>query len=376
MTYVIQVNLMCIIILATMYFALKRNTVKTSQVNLNMLILVCVIMCVADILAWGYQGSDKPYSYAVLHISNMVYYASITAACYIWRLYVTERVAPHVENPRRFKAITAIPLAIMCLIIIINPWAGWLFTIDSANEYARGSGVVIHWVISYGYLLLSTLLVFRAIRTAETKIRRDELRPMLLFILWPLLASLLQVVFFGLTTMQCGITLGIITITLRNLRSEITTDDLTELNNRGAFDKFTTDRIRLGGKQLISVMMCDIDKFKTINDTFGHSVGDIALINVGKVLRDACKETRSNAFLCRYGGDEFVFCSMGEENDFGKIKDYVTESLSTQEHSRVLPIKLSMSFGTASGVCETYSDFEKLMVAADENMYQNKKLRA
>jgi diguanylate cyclase len=83
------------------------------------------------------------------------------------------------------------------------------------------------------------------------------------------------------------------------------TDPLTGLANRLAYDeRLNLEIARWKRYQTpLSLMVCDIDHFKKINDTFGHKSGDKTLILIGQLLSDHCRETD---FICRFGGEEFV----------------------------------------------------------------------
>ena len=89
------------------------------------------------------------------------------------------------------------------------------------------------------------------------------------------------------------------------LEFEITKDNLTGLNNRRAYNEKITEilvHIRRYGSSA-SLMVCDIDHFKKINDTYGHKVGDLALKKLASLLKE---RMRANDFIARYGGEEFV----------------------------------------------------------------------
>ncbi|MBL1321290.1 MAG: GGDEF domain-containing protein [Methylophaga sp.] len=82
-------------------------------------------------------------------------------------------------------------------------------------------------------------------------------------------------------------------------------DKLTGLNNRGAFDKSLKREIDLAQRQHspMSLVMLDIDFFKAVNDTYGHSAGDLALKKLAKSLTDSM---RASDIAFRYGGEEFT----------------------------------------------------------------------
>jgi len=95
------------------------------------------------------------------------------------------------------------------------------------------------------------------------------------------------------------------------------TDSLTNLYNRRAFDEFMTESIDKCAKrtQPVSLIFIDIDKFKTFNDTYGHQVGDQALIAVAKIIRHCVLDYKTNipteAYTARFGGEEFAIVIPG-----------------------------------------------------------------
>ncbi len=80
-------------------------------------------------------------------------------------------------------------------------------------------------------------------------------------------------------------------------------DPLTAVANRRSFDNELVNFTALGGERPWALLMCDIDHFKRVNDTFGHPVGDIVLREVARLLRD---ELRGSDRIARYGGEEFA----------------------------------------------------------------------
>lgn len=99
--------------------------------------------------------------------------------------------------------------------------------------------------------------------------------------------------------------MGRVEASRRTLEESSRRDPLTMLTNRAALldvaDRLL-EPIRDGGGRLV-VMFADLDRFKTVNDTLGHSAGDRVLCQVSKLLRESIRETD---VVARYGGDEFV----------------------------------------------------------------------
>lgn len=92
---------------------------------------------------------------------------------------------------------------------------------------------------------------------------------------------------------------------LENVRKEAMTDSLTGLNNRKSFDEQIEDihKYAVNDKKIFSLVMLDIDHFKSFNDDFGHQVGDQVLRLVARTIKNGVK---GRDIPCRYGGEEFA----------------------------------------------------------------------
>jgi len=99
---------------------------------------------------------------------------------------------------------------------------------------------------------------------------------------------------------------------VRQLRREVTLDPLTELHNRRHLEHVLKREISFAQREGHSVgtILVDLDRFKQLNDTFGHAAGDAALRAVGEFLRS---RLRAYDIACRYGGDEIVVVVPGAD---------------------------------------------------------------
>ncbi len=131
------------------------------------------------------------------------------------------------------------------------------------------------------------------------------------------------------------------------LEKQATTDSLTGLYNRrylyDLFPKLLSDATRQG--KTITFILADLDKFKIINDKYGHIVGDQVLTHVAGIMRDCC---RTSDFVFRVGGEEFLVLITGDIND-GKIVAEKIRNKIEQSPLRTgdLLLLLSSSFGVA-----------------------------
>jgi len=149
-------------------------------------------------------------------------------------------------------------------------------------------------------------------------------------------------------------------------------DKLTGLYNRKAYDQKIVESIANHTRYNVpsSLMFCDIDFFKKINDTFGHKVGDLALKKLASLLKE---KLRVNDFISRYGGEEFaVILPHTSLNDAQKaaegLRSYIDKALFSYNNKT---ISLKISIGISS--FKKDDNAETVMERADSALYLAKK---
>jgi two-component system, cell cycle response regulator len=154
------------------------------------------------------------------------------------------------------------------------------------------------------------------------------------------------------------------------LSEQATTDPLTRLKNRRAFFAQGEQNVALSKrhKTELSVLLLDIDHFKTVNDRFGHQAGDEALVTVAGLLTGLL---RGGDMLARIGGEEFA-ALLPETNRLGaavlaeRIRA-VIEKADFRHDGQHIP--LTVSIGMASLGAETVDRLEELLNIADRRLY-------
>jgi diguanylate cyclase (GGDEF)-like protein/putative nucleotidyltransferase with HDIG domain len=152
-----------------------------------------------------------------------------------------------------------------------------------------------------------------------------------------------------------------------------TTDYLTLLPNaRSLFLRLDSELSRSKrNAEALTVLVCDVDGFKQINDHFGHLEGNKVLRHVADVLRANCREYD---YVARMGGDEFVILLAGSDREsvYQRIAEFQTISCDTLESVASLGI-IRLSIGEAF-YPEDGTDAEQLLAEADRRMYKSKHL--
>jgi diguanylate cyclase (GGDEF)-like protein len=161
---------------------------------------------------------------------------------------------------------------------------------------------------------------------------------------------------------------------IEHLEQLSVTDELTGIRNRRGL-KMSLGRLlattaRYNEEAVLGFI--DLDGFKTINDTYGHSAGDMALRQVAKTLK---AQTRSSDIIARIAGDEFAVVLTRCAPDQGKIRmrnlqRIINKSVITFNGVKIA-LECSMGIRPFSGI----TDPEELINAADTAMYHDKEMR-
>lgn len=148
------------------------------------------------------------------------------------------------------------------------------------------------------------------------------------------------------------------------------TDLMTGLYNRGSGEKIISDLLKERAGGLLCLIDCD--KFKTINDTYGHSIGDKVIIAIAENLQKSC---RDKDVILRLGGDEFAIFMPGmlqkasAEKFFERLFENIGQIKMTEMQGKSIEISQGACFYHES---EEIS-FDYLYRKVDRAMYQSKK---
>ena len=160
-----------------------------------------------------------------------------------------------------------------------------------------------------------------------------------------------------------------IAIYWRASQRRINTDTLTGCNSRAAMEAII-DNADKAVDQDITLIYLDLNKFKYVNDTYGHEVGDKVLCVYSKSLM---KIFGRIGFVGRMGGDEFMVILAGVKKDVALKLCQKLESILVEDSKQLdFDYTISTSYGIATRLKGSYTPIEDLMVEADERMYNFK----
>ncbi|HEX7561019.1 MAG TPA: GGDEF domain-containing protein, partial [Candidatus Humimicrobiaceae bacterium] len=160
----------------------------------------------------------------------------------------------------------------------------------------------------------------------------------------------------------------------KSLRDQAEKDSLTSVYNRRYFNNFIDKEIERSKryKYFITFIMIDIDRFKEINDRFGHQMGDEVLKGIGHILEEQIRKIDT---LVRYGGDEFLIVLL--ETDDKNINMFISRLKKAvfewYEKTRLVDFEIKISTGISLWDPSLNEPIEKIIHLADMDMYADKK---
>ena len=162
---------------------------------------------------------------------------------------------------------------------------------------------------------------------------------------------------------------------IEDTKREAKTDRLTGLANRKAFDEYIHQIVNEAdkAKQTLSVIFCDLDHFRELNERHGHLVGDQVLKIVATILKSQLK---GRDFVARYGGEEFTITLINTSiEDAKKLAETIREEVASKriqrKDNKTSLGQITMSFGIAA-YCQT-EGVDSFLQRADRALYDSKR---
>lgn len=369
----LQINIIPILALIIMRLS-TGNTLSFSWRSraLRFMMVLLTIVMVANTIGWMLDGQTHALTNVLLWVANTIYFIVLDFMSYIWYLYVKDVVENGVGQRGVQVLKPSLPLMVFYAILLTNPWTKIIFYIDEQNHYVRGSGFLIHTAVSMGYIGVASARALYQSRKEKQTERRSECRWLSYFVILPVVGGVLQVLFYGLELLLPFTAASLLMVYINVQQRQVTRDGLTGLNNRRRLDQYLLELDEQNwGNHSCHLLLMDVDRFKKINDTYGHLVGDQVLKQVAEQMKKTFGS--SKAFLARYAGDEFVVILKGKtgeqvEADIKALKNAVAK-INWGEGS---PWKIAVSVGCARYGEIPMESAKELMTLADARMYEEK----
>ena len=328
------------------------------------MVLVTAGACVFEPLTWFADGNTEAWAFAANYLGNTYCYICSCLTPYLWVLYVDLRLHKGSNRIRSWHPIVGIPVLLLTLLNVGNLFGHYMFAISDANVYSRLPLSYLNYIVMFMLFFYSVWLK----HSYQRKHGRVSFFPMWMFLVPIFIGAGAQAAIFGVSVAWPSVCIGLVSIHM-SLQNELSyIDPLTNLYNRTYLDSVLQTREHSGKR--FSGIMVDLDYFKEINDTFGHSVGDEALSEAARLL---AASTPEDALVMRFAGDEFIVLI---DDDGKKSVDDVAKAIEdavadfNKQGGKPYRLRLSMGVSAFEPGTDTVDDFLRRV---DEHMYEQKR---
>lgn|SRR5574344_92423 len=339
----IETNILSFIILFWILRKLKADANGQMTVVLFKITTAAVMAIILLDIVWALIDSKRgAFFFYVNNTVNALYMILTGFIPLCWLIYSLYARNKQYRMPHVLFALIILPEIALTVLCIMSPWTGWIFTVDRAtNKYSRGQYIWIQQLITYSYYLYPTIRIGIQLLREKSTFQRQLLTEMMLFLVFPFIGLCFSLFFTGLPLAWPPTTLSILMIFMNMQNSQILTDSLTGLNNRRRYEEYIKQvKTTAHKEELLFLFIIDITHLNKINEDYGHAEGDNALVDTANVLR---KNMRGrNAFLARYGGDEFVILLQAKtEKEAEQLEENIYDSFS--ERNKTIGVKFPIN---------------------------------
>ena len=332
-----------------------------------MLITISFLLVVHSI-ALITNGSESIIGHIILRISVSVLIPGAAFLAMIYAIHI-EKITNKILRGRNHLLIPYFfPLIIIIGLNTASEYTGWFFIFDDNGYFQTGRFLYIPIILSFSYIIFALALVVKRRKSMNAR----EYVNIFSVPIPMIVAASLQSFYQEIPILLPGCVLSLFLVFSNIQERRLSFDHLTGAYNRQTLDEFLDMMIEdsKGSGKPFAALLADVNKFKYINDNYGHTEGDTALVKVVKTIR---AEIRHNDFLARYAGDEFVVVFPNcEEDELDSIVNRIKKSFS----ELFIPenkYSLSISIGASVFSADNDHDSEVYIKRLDSMMYQDKK---
>ena len=371
--YYIEANIVCIILFLIMLFRSIRGIDRQFKQNVfNKVMIYHVLYFVSDIcwelVATGIFPKSR-WTVTIPNLTNAIFLFCLT---YCWFYYIeVSQGAKYIQNKRNLTltliaGIIPIDISIFLFLffpkLMINP------------DYSTTTLYLVLFITAPSvYTALAAIQSLHRAFKKENYVFRSQY---IMYGIYPLMLvffGICQVAFIEAPIFCFGLTLLMSHVYIASLDNLVSIDPLTGLNNRAQLKRYVA---QISGKQSSDaghyIIMMDLNRFKAINDNYGHQEGDKAIIAAADAIKSACGNQELRTFISRYGGDEFmVIVKTDKAEDAEYLKTKITDALEAENDKNNTPYRISASIGYApyNGNIEEFMD---AVNKADQALYKEK----
>lgn len=370
-----EANIVCILILLILLVNDRlHNTRQEKQIRFNWTVVAHIGYFISDIGWAAVLSGNLPRTRLLVGLFNFTNLVMMHLLAFEWFLYMAASENMDFRKSRRRRNLCRTPMIVSVLVMVVAYVIAPEFWINKDGELNS---------LYYLMLILMPVLYMIAafvisLRNARKTRSRENKKLYLLIGIYPLavvVSGLIQTIFLDAPLFCFGCTFMLLFFYIENMQTLVSVDSLTRLNNRGQINRYM-DQIVYKENIRHTAMMIDIDRFKEINDTYGHGEGDRALVLMAQALRESVEGIDAPVFIGRYGGDEFTVFVQHAEGDGlpEEIISRIRVALVEKQQQHKLPYDLMISAGY-DDLKDKNDSMDACLIRADEKLYEDKKSR-
>lgn len=345
--------------------------------------LSCICLLLSDALAYVFRSQPGDLAFFMVRLSNFLvfginYYYACLFGNYLWRSCCGNKG----KVPARLLAVY-MTSTISIVLLVISQFNHMYYYFDETNTYHRGDYFIFTQVLA----VINMVLCFSILIENRKLLDKMVYYTMLAYFVLPVIATVFQTFFYGLSLQNFSMVFStqiMFAVDFVDLSRKLDTsksafqaashaaehDSMTGLFNKTAgirkIEAFLTE---MKADDTASLVFLDIDDFKSINDTYGHTVGDFWINQIAQLLTLHCRE---NDIVCRFGGDEYiVFLKNLADLRLLQLKiDYFFAEL------KDVSVKKNQTVHCSIGICRIFGTGQKAsycIECADAALYEAKR---
>lgn len=368
----VGISIYSALILLFLFLAEYRQLMRLGRAARQQRAFLFFLACTFIVLAADFFSrlDGRPGWEAVARASNFVLFLLNPVLAVCWHVCIISQIDEKFVDMRAGLWVQTVLCAVNAAAVVLTPRFGLLYSFDEQGVYHRGPLFFLTSAVILAMVTLSELLLL----CHRASFEPNHFTALLLFPVLPAAAALVQALSYGLALGLSSTVYAMLIVFYYVQDRNIGIDYLTGVYNRRRLDQVLRQKLASGSPEHpFAAILIDLDDFKSINDTQGHTVGDAALVDAARLLRRCL---RTDTFIARYGGDEFcVVLDIGSMNDLQSVIRRINSSANEFNCTGGKTYRLSFSMGGA-----VYDGTEKLKTEEFERridmlMYENKRSR-
>lgn len=348
-------------------YHLNHTPEKPSRRCLALIVVSAIAAIVTEIVCGVLEGELGGYVRTAMYVCCYSFFILQFLAFAGIPLFIDYHLNRDTARLKRIALVLLALFAVNLAALILNHGRDFYFYIDAGNHYHHGPWHLIRVACLYAIL---------AVAIVDAALCRHRIGPqqmaMVFFTVAPAgVFGALDLLVPGYRLLWPFFALSFLFAYLFIVKAEYSYDPLTRVHNRRSCMDYLASISRSARKTPYVVILADMDRFKQINDTLGHLVGDQALQDAAWILSTS---VRRHDFVARYGGDEFLVV-IKNSDDPGPVVERIERTVGKFNAEEGRPYTLGLSIG-----CDVYRPgspeaLPEFLERIDRLMYCNKAVR-